>query len=507
MKKLIITCCAALTVFGATSCGDDFLTVSPSSSLPADEYYNSKSRIFEAVVAAYDPLQWFDYFSGWAPLHFIYDSMSDDVYVGGGHDADQLEIHLISKFTSVASTTIAGAWTTAYSGINRCNNVLEKIEDLTMAEKDKALFQAEAWVLRAWYYCTLWKLWGNIPYYDTNLTYPYIAEQYTADDLYKVVEADLAEILDSKILPMKQSAEWAGRVTQAMASMVYAEFVMYQKDESKYSKALGYMTDIINSNQYSLQPFENLWETEFEWNDETIFDVNYIAKGGRRTWDEPLLTGGTVWPCMIGIDGLTGSPDYDGGGWGFEPVTPTAYEMYEEADRRRDIGILNIEKYIADYAAKGITVTYGGRYQNTGFFLKKYQPRVGDNADNSGSAELNWDNNLRVYRYAETLLNAAELAVRTGSGNTQGYLDEVRERAGLTSIPATLDNIFNERHLEFVGEGKRYFDLVRFGKAADVLKPNQYGRVQWTENKKHLPIPQGEINAALGTLIQNPYEN
>ncbi|MCD8261204.1 MAG: RagB/SusD family nutrient uptake outer membrane protein [Bacteroides sp.] len=306
---------------------------------------------------------------------------------------------------------------------------------------------------------------------------------------------------------MKQPAEWAGRVTQAMASMVYAELVMYQKDENKYAKTLGYMTDIINSNQYSLQPFENLWETEFEWNDETIFDVNYIAKGGRRTWGGANATGGTVWPCMIGIDGLTGSPDYDGGGWGFEPVVPTAYEMYEEADRRRDIGILNIEKYIADYAAQGITVTYEGRYQNTGFFLRKYQPRVGGNADNSGDTELNWDNNLRVYRYAETLLNAAELALRTGSGNAQAYLDEVRGRARLTSVPATMDNIFNKRHLEFVGEGKRYFDLVRFGKAVEVLKPNQYGRVQWTENKKYLPIPQSEINAALGTLIQNPYED
>ncbi|MCD8261203.1 MAG: RagB/SusD family nutrient uptake outer membrane protein [Bacteroides sp.] len=136
-------------MFGAISCGDDFLTVSPSSSLPVDEYYNSESRIFEALVASYDPLQWFDYFGGYAPLYFVYDSMSDDVYVGGGHDADQLEIHLISKFKSVASTTISGAWTTAYSGINRCNNVLEKIDPIEMAEKDKTLYKAEARVLRA----------------------------------------------------------------------------------------------------------------------------------------------------------------------------------------------------------------------------------------------------------------------------------------------------------------------------------------------------------------------
>ncbi len=505
MKKLITTCCTAMLLFGVTSCGDDFLSVAPSSSLPIDEYYNSESRIFEAVVAAYDPLQWFDYFDGWAPLHFIFDAMSDDVYVGGGNENDQFEIHLVSKYKSVANSTLDGAWTTAYSGINRSNNVLEKIVDIDMPEKDKALYIAEARVLRAWYYSVLWKLWGNVPYYDTNLTYPYIAQQFTAKEVYEAIEADLAAVIDSNILPMKQPAEWAGRVTQAMASMLYAEFVMYQQDDTKYSKALGYMREIINSNLYSLQPFENLWETEFEWNDETIFDINYIAKGGNRTWGDSNHTGGTVLPAMIGIDGLNGSPDYEGG-WGFEPVTPTAYAAYEEQDRRRDIGILNIDKYIAEKAAEGITVTYGGRYQNTGLFLRKYLGRIGDNAENSGDADLNWDNNLRIYRYSETLLNAAELAVRTGADG-QGYLDQVRTRAGVISVPATLENILHERHLEFVGEGKRYFDLVRFGKATEVLKPNEYGRVQWTENKKYLPIPQKEIDAAKGELIQNPYED
>jgi hypothetical protein len=223
---------------------------------------------------------------------------------------------------------------------------------------------------------------------------------------------------------------------------------------------------------------------------------------------------------MIGIDGLSGSPDYVGG-WGFEPVAKEAYDAFDPADKRRDLSILNMEKYIADNAANNITVTYGGRYQNTGFFLRKYLGRIGGNTGSLGSSDLNWDNNLRIYRYAETLLNAAELALRTGDGSAQGYLDQVRDRAGLTSIPATLDNILLERRLEFVGEGKRYFDLVRFGKAAEVLKAkggkvlDKKGgsyiidaipeRVQWTENKKYLPIPQGEIEASKGSLVQNPY--
>jgi len=524
MKKIIITCGIALTMLGATSCGDDFLSVDPASQMYLDEYYNTQSRIMESVTASYQPSQWYDYYRGWAPLSFVYDSMGDDIYVGGGSTSDQGQIHLISQYLSDPNNTIAGAWGASYTGINRTNLVMQYVNGMEMGETDKKKFLAEARVLRAWYYCVLWKLWGNIPYYDVNLVYPYIAEQKTAQEVYDIMEADLAEILDSNVLPMKESAKWAGRVTQAMGAMVYAEYVMYQKDESKYGKALGYMKDIIGSTQYSLQPYGNLWETEFEWNPETIFDVNYIAKGGRRGWggydpntgeEEATYTGGTVLPAMIGIDGLKGSPDY-AGGWGFLTVAKEAYDAFEgPQDKRRDISILNMEKYIADNAAKGITVSYGGRYQNTGFFMRKYLGRLGGNAGCIGSADMNWDNNLRIYRYAETLLNAAELALRTGESGAQGYLDQIRTRAGVGSIPATLDNILLERRLEFIGEGKRYFDLVRFGKAAEVLKPKGGKlpngadaipeRIQWTESKKYLPIPQSEIEAAKGTLIQNPY--
>lgn len=74
-------------------------------------------------------------------------------------------------------------------------------------------------------------------------------------------------------------------------------------------------------------------------------------------------------------------------------------------------------------------------------------------------------------------------------------------------IEPTIDNIVEERHLEFVGEGKRYWDLIRTGKAASVLVPDSYGyrTNSWSASKKYLPIPQKEIDAAKGTLVQNNY--
>ncbi|MBQ1697687.1 MAG: RagB/SusD family nutrient uptake outer membrane protein, partial [Bacteroidales bacterium] len=135
----------------------------------------------------------------------------------------------------------------------------------------------------------------------------------------------------------------------------------------------------------------------------------------------------------------------------------------------------------------------------------KYIARNGYNEGQKADADLNYGNNLRIYRYAEALLNAAEL----GSANAQKYLDDVRSRAGLGSISATKDNIIDERAREFVGEGKRYWDVVRTGIASQVLVPSkvdgqtQFRTNSWSQNRKYLPIPQSEINSAHGTLVQN----
>ena len=539
MKKFTLYSFAALALMlGTASCGDDFLSVEPSSSLPIDGYYTTESRMMESAVAAYDPMQWYDYFGGWAPLSLVWDAMADDMYVGGGNTSDQSQIHLISQYKSDPRNNIDGAWTTSYSGINRSIRLIDNAKDSDLSDDKKALFIAEGRAMRAWYYLVLWKTWGNIPFYEENLTsLPYLADQLTVDQVYEKVVVDLESVLDSEVLPMKQPDEWAGRMTQAAASMIYADYVMYQKDQSRYGKALGYMKAIINSHKYDLvKNYNDLYALDKEWNEEIIFDVNYIAKGGKRTWGDANFTGGTVYPEMIGIDGLTikcaegHTPEFTSG-WGFGSVSKEVYDAFEDNDR--DVAILNLDKYARAKFAEGDTVTYGGRYQNTGYFLRKYLPRPGDTEGSVGDAGLNHDENLHLYRYAETLLNAAELALATGDGLAQDYFDLVRERAGVASIPVTMDNIINERRLEFVGEGKRYFDLVRSGKAATVLKAgagvllrtkrtynfdknqwegeNTWGgqaipeRVDWTENKKYIPIPQSEIEAAQGSITQNPY--
>ena len=92
----------------------------------------------------------------------------------------------------------------------------------------------------------------------------------------------------------------------------------------------------------------------------------------------------------------------------------------------------------------------------------------------------------------------------------------MRGRAGLDDLDAvTVDDVLTERHLEFVGEGKRYFDLVRAegiaeasskNKASTALVPDEYGyrTNTWTPNKKYIPIAQAELDSD-PALVQNNY--
>lgn len=183
--------------------------------------------------------------------------------------------------------------------------------------------------------------------------------------------------------------------------------------------------------------------------------------------------------------------------------------MFAATDKRRDATCWDVRG-----------VTYTERYQDTHIWLAKYRPFDKNNENGTTSKNLNYNNNYRYYRYAEVLLNAAELSLRTGgsgSGEAKGWLNEVRTRAGLTGLDnISVNDVLNERHLEFVGEGKRYWDLVRAegiseasdkNKASKALVPDQYGyrTNSWTPKKKYIPIAQGELDSD-PALVQNDYK-
>ena len=333
MKKFYYIFAAMLLSMTLSSCGEEWLNVQSHDKIYIEEYYNSEARIKEALVAAYDPLQWFDWgMNMYNPIPMIYEVMADDIYPGGSGVSDNRHYHLMFDYSVDSQNTPASVWTIAYSGVNRANCVQKYMPGVKeISEETKAEFLAEAVVLRNWYYTQMWKLWGNLPYYETNLEFPYSTPQMKADEVYEGMVTSLEAAIETKALPMRRKSE-LGRVTQAAAMMLYAEIVMYQNDKTRMQKALDYMEEIINSGEYALvssADLANMWEPAGEWSSETILDINFFSQGAYRSWGSPLAAGGTVLPTLMGLNGMAGSAKYGNEGWGFFPLTTMAPKAFD----------------------------------------------------------------------------------------------------------------------------------------------------------------------------------
>ena len=496
----------SVIVFGSVlfaSCGDEFLTVENPTAQPIEEYFTTEDHLNEALVAAYAPLHWTDWANGqYNPLLIMSDIMADQIWVGGESKTDNQFWHLMMNYEAIPTACMTSIWTCGYSGVKRCNDLIQYTGWTKAAgnidDAQEASYLQQARLLRVYYYSWLWKFWGNIVYYEKNLEDPYLGTQYPADEVYAKMIADLEGAIAIDVLPMRQPDAKAGYLTKAFAYMLYAELVMYQKDAARYDTALGYMKDIIAEEGYDLvDDYGTIFTPAGEWSKESIFEITYVADGQVRSYDNVLGAGGTILPQLIGPYNMAEGGDDHKAGWGFAPVRQETYDMYDASDARR-----------AATCYDATVNAYEQRYQDTGYFLEKYQGLQSEYATGDGAPDMRFGNNFRIYRYSETLLNAAELALTTDPTNAKIWLNKVHNRAGLTdTLDATLANIKNERKLEFVGEGKRYWDLIRWGDASTVLVPDNYGyrTNTWSESKKYLPIPQSEIDAALGTLKQNNY--
>lgn len=511
MKKYI-SIFILIALVGLGSCGEDFLTSLPTEKQAAGSPA-TEGAILSNLGAAYQILLFDSYANNnYNSIVLMSDVRSDDIYKGGGDAGDQRQLYLLSQFTSTPQELPEGLWSIYFSGLARSNNAITACENAVgVAPAKLEQYKAEAHYLRAYYVHLLWKFWGNIPYFEEPLTEaPYMTRQYTADEVYAEIMEDI-DIATGKTesgeyrLSMNTTGADAGRVNLATAFMLKARVVMYQRDTQRYAEVTSDMAEIINSKEFSLfDDFAAMWLDENEFSQESIFEVNHLPEG--KTWDSGWQGYGTNLPAFISPNELSAgnkTGDFKGG-WGFGPVRTEVWDIYEEGDTRRE-GSIN--QWTPDQ--------YTPRFQDTGLFQAKYAARVGYNPQ--GDVDLNYSNNLRIFRYAETLLNYAELVVVHGQSpvgglTAQDALDQVRARAfgSDNSIPATTENIKLERRREFVGEGMRFWDLVRWGDTHLLTESTERSTRTWSDHNKYLPIPQTEMDRTAGTefaLEQNPGYN
>jgi hypothetical protein len=310
-------------------------------------------------------------------------------------------------------------------------------------------------------------------------------------EVYAQIESDL--IYAISVLPVVQVV--TGRATKGAAQALLGKAYLYQE---KYNDAATVLDELIATGPYSLATnFNDMFEEEGENGPESVFEVQYTDKEGAG-FECLQCSEGNV---AVGFSGVRG---YEGPlftpGFSFNVPVQEAVDQFEPGDLRKGVTILDIVAW-----ADTTDAVYTTGNEHTGFFNRKYLPRKrNDNAQND--LNLTNPNNYRAIRYADVLLMAAEANNQIGSdAKAQDYLNQVRRRAfgddnhNITLTGAALyDAILQERRLELMGEGHRFFDLVRTGRAADAIDGFVTGK------HEVFPIPEQEIGFSNGNWSQNP---
>jgi len=463
-------------------CSEDYLEKTEEYNIDSENYFNSEEDYYNALIGVYDILQS-------TYLNVLLGEIASDNTLSGGESAnDVIGFQQVDEMTHTpVNDNLDDVWDWNFAGVQRANYVLE-FQDKTDFE-GREMIIAEVRFLRAYFTFELVKWFGPIPIKGDErfvLGDENSVPRASTEEVYAQIESDLQFAIEN----LNYTAPETGRATKGAAMALLGKAHLYQEE---FDEAADVLTDLINNGPYALADFETLFEQEGENNEESVFEVQYTGEEG---------AGFGCLQCSEGnvAVGFQGIRNYSGPvfepGFSFNVPTQEAYDLFSEDDIRRDLSILDIEAWAAETGA-----TYAEGYKHTGYFNRKYLPRENDNV---GDANLTQPNNYRSIRYADVLLMAAEALNRGGIDDSEArtYLNEVRERAGLDGVDAAgnalTEIIYEERRKELVGEGHRFFDLVRTGRAVDNIEG-------FTAGKNELfPIPLEEIEFSQGNWEQNP---
>jgi starch-binding outer membrane protein, SusD/RagB family len=463
----------SLIILSGISCQKNFLSVDPQGKKKDEQFFTSSKDAVEAVNSIYGHL------NIWAecgfPLLAITSIPSDDADKGSSPgDSGFLDDYDNFTFTS-SQAMIDVFWKGQYEGINLSNQCIENIPKIAMDEVLKNRLIAEAKFLRAYHYFNLVRAFGGVPKVDK---IPVASEELnpsraSKEAIYTLIEQDLN---DASALPISYSGTDVGRATHGAALAMLAKVKMYQ---NKWGEVLTLTNQVIPS--YTLMDdYEQIFRVEN--NSESIFEVQ------------------TKQDVNCGLqDNYTNIQSVRGQwGWGFNTPSEDLAGSYEAGDVRKDGTIL----------FKGETTPEGDKVSNLApnpmYNQKAYQPTSIPKICGSDPK----DQNRRILRLGDVLLMNAEAANELDQNALAlQSLNKVRNRAKLGSVTINDKNllrqaIWKERRAELAMEEDRFFDLVRQGRAGQVLRA--LGK-QFVDGKNEVfPIPQAQIDLSGGKLVQNP---
>lgn len=479
----------ALSVITAStvSCSDEYTQRDIVYNIASENYFNSEDDYYNALVAAYDLMH------ATYPNVILGEIASDNTLAGGESANDVIGWQQVDQMIHTpVNSNIRDIWNWMFAGVNRANYILEFKDKTDFEGKEQII--AEARFLRAYYHFELVKWFGGIPLKGDarfQLGDETSIPRSSVPEVYASIQEDLLLAIED----LSTQAPQVGRATKGAAQALLGKAYLY---DEKYSEAATVLEQVITSGNYMLvDDYNSIFEFEGENGPGSIFEVQYTEIQG-ASFDCLQCSEGNV------AVGFSGPRNYDGplftSGFSFNLPTEEGASIFEEDDLREDVAILDMEEWNAETGA-----TYTPGYNDTGYFNRKYIPRKrGENA--AGDLNLTNPNNYRAIRYADVLLMAAEAFNKIGNDvKAREYLNEVRRRAfgdndhDITASGETLFSfIQEERRRELFGEGHRFFDLVRTGRAAQEIEGFTPGK------NEVFPIPLEEIEFANGNWEQNP---
>ncbi|MDB5200816.1 MAG: carbohydrate-binding protein SusD [Ferruginibacter sp.] len=494
-----------LAISVLNSCKKSFIEVEPTGSTQLESnYYQTPQQVFNGLVSVYDPLG-SQTGSTYSNKVGLLNAASDDCGVGGGSATDQPVWTAWDNFTiTVGQGPQGDLWGRNYVGIYRANLLLNKMNGVAgLSDAVRTRYAAEVKYLRAYYYFDLVRLFKNVPLITAAIPAAdlYNVLQAAPADVYAQIEKDLNEAIAEPNLPnMVPAATEGGRVTKGAAKALLGKVLLY---EQKWAAAATALSDVngtpgVQNPTYGYKlvaNFPDIFRPSNKFNTESIFEIVHTAQA-RQDWNSWGAFEGNIMTQMIGPRNYNG-PIYVTG-WGFNPITQSLITAMKGGnDPRYKYTMANIDSIVN--AAPGRSYEVG--YQNTGYFVEKYAPKLEYRSNLGGLGDLNYPVDYIEIRLADTYLMEAEALLQSGGNPTRAaaLLNAVRARVGLAPTTATLDNVYNERRMELATEGHRFFDLVRTGRAAANLPGFVAGK------NEILPIPLGELNNT--KLVQNPGYN
>ena len=462
------------------------------------------------VFTLYAKMRGFHVTSGTTALA-IHCFRSEDAEKGSTASDGAAHGKMYDDFEYIATNGLIGSyWTGNYEIIILANKI---IDEITQAEKTAGslsegdlINKSEAHFFRAFAFFNLVRAFGDVPKIDFKVNNAEEANipKSPASEIYTLIDSDLS--ISEQHLPKTWTPVYIGRLTWGAARSLHAKTYMQRNDWANMYTA---STEVINSGIYSLStPYNRIFRETGENSSESVLELQCTATPSQPGSND-------IGSQFAQVQGVRGAGEWNLG-WGWHTPTQLLADAFEEGDPRKDETLLYFIKTGEDPSIIPANQPWGEKPVANAAVVNKYYNKK---AYTDPSLRLTYTKggfwyNIRLIRFADVVLMAAESANETGkAGEAINYLEMVRARArgsnaailpkvSTTNQSELRDAIRHERRVELGMEFDRFYDLVRWGIARDVL--HAAGKTGYQDRHALLPLPQTEVDKSNGVLKQNP---